>query len=363
MIFQNIAELKNKMGIPAPDNYAEVLGYHSPGDGGGGNFYWDNNSSDNINDGTIFQVNGVQNGRWKRVYSGAINVKWFGAEGNGNIDDTGSLQNCLNYSDNIYIEKGDYKITGKLSVINKSLSILSSPDAYLNKKFTGDSLIIFKDCPVINFNVNIRSSLPDVLKFNDQGIWDNIPQFRVEGLEGSIFSFQQCAMINIHNCNISDVYGYTIFFFNDGFINFTETNIHDNCFVDSCIQTWGNENINIDRNMFSNIALIPDKFTVIKNGTELPQTFSETKYAWQFGQVLSIIGNSMQVTNNVFENVSGLSIGADHNTTGTNLKESKILISNNLFQADSDRLRGANPPGFIWIENHQSAKVTGNRFT
>jgi len=60
-----------------------VLGYYAKGDGGGGLFYWDAASTEADNGGTIIQANAITTGRWKRVFSGAVNVKWFGAKGDG----------------------------------------------------------------------------------------------------------------------------------------------------------------------------------------------------------------------------------------------------------------------------------------
>ncbi len=51
--------------------------YASPGDGGGGIFMWNTNTAED-NGGTIITSPG-KTGHWKRLYSGPINVKWFGA--------------------------------------------------------------------------------------------------------------------------------------------------------------------------------------------------------------------------------------------------------------------------------------------
>jgi len=55
-------------------------GYANTGDGGEEIFFWDNSSVEADNDGTIIST-GLSEGRWKRFYSGAVNVKWFGAKG------------------------------------------------------------------------------------------------------------------------------------------------------------------------------------------------------------------------------------------------------------------------------------------
>jgi len=71
--FDNIAQLKLNSNIGRVD----ILGYYTKGDGGGGTFYWDSTSTEADNGGTIIQATGITAGRWKRVFSGAVNIKWF----------------------------------------------------------------------------------------------------------------------------------------------------------------------------------------------------------------------------------------------------------------------------------------------
>ena len=93
-----------------------VLGYHEVNDGGGGLFVYDEaEPKSNHNGGTIidstkgfptdwndssqlaswFTGDGTGNGGWKRVYDSAVNVKWFGAKGDGVTDDTKAIQTSL----------------------------------------------------------------------------------------------------------------------------------------------------------------------------------------------------------------------------------------------------------------------------
>ena len=85
-VLSTVAELKLAVGKEQGDK-AFIGGYYADGDGGGGDFYWDAVSVEADNSGTIFQVTGTATGRWKRIYSGAVDIKWFGAIGNGIIDD------------------------------------------------------------------------------------------------------------------------------------------------------------------------------------------------------------------------------------------------------------------------------------
>ncbi|MFT4093281.1 MAG: hypothetical protein QM640_06545 [Niabella sp.] len=90
----NITQLKS-LQIPS-DNYAKVLGYNDPEDDGGGDFFWDSNDVLSSEDGGLIFESTVlgSSGRWKRLYSGVINVRWFGIAGDGS-DESDKLQQAL----------------------------------------------------------------------------------------------------------------------------------------------------------------------------------------------------------------------------------------------------------------------------
>jgi len=112
MIVNSIADLRNTAGS-STNNFCTVLYYDQPRDQGGGDFFWDPNNTETDNGGTTFQVTGLSQGRWVRLYSGAINVRWFGTKGNGNTDDTSTLQHIFQVISNgraIYFPRGTYII-------------------------------------------------------------------------------------------------------------------------------------------------------------------------------------------------------------------------------------------------------------
>lgn len=75
----------------------------------GGTFIYDNSKALENNGGTIF------NG-WVRQYDGAVNVKWFGAKGDGITDDTVAIQNAINIGKNVHIPNGIYNISNELTI-------------------------------------------------------------------------------------------------------------------------------------------------------------------------------------------------------------------------------------------------------
>jgi hypothetical protein len=127
-----IADLLNVS--PSTSTVVNVLNYHSGIEGGGGVFYWDaTRDCGEHNGGTIIAHNanfppdwttGNQSlwfapmtgtGCWVRQYDGAVNVKWFGAKGDGVTDDTLSLQAAINTGASaIYVPSDTYNITDEL---------------------------------------------------------------------------------------------------------------------------------------------------------------------------------------------------------------------------------------------------------
>jgi hypothetical protein len=74
----SVAELKAV--TPVADQRVTALGDHSPGDGGGGLFYYVGKRSLPENGGTVIYSD-ADVGQWLRVFEGPINVRWFGARG------------------------------------------------------------------------------------------------------------------------------------------------------------------------------------------------------------------------------------------------------------------------------------------
>lgn len=69
---------------------ALVAGYASAGDGGGGVFRL-SNTSDTAVAGMVV-ASPTAGWQWKRVYSGAVNVRWFGAKGDGATNDETAIE-------------------------------------------------------------------------------------------------------------------------------------------------------------------------------------------------------------------------------------------------------------------------------
>ncbi len=119
-----------------------LRGYYSPGDGGGGIFQYVNSYPYNVriilgqlavgaqrpdDGGRVIVPNQCLSAtcKWVRVANGPINVKWFGAKGDGVTDDTTAINNALNDAYDrggaeVYVEPTGhpYMITNTLNISN-----------------------------------------------------------------------------------------------------------------------------------------------------------------------------------------------------------------------------------------------------
>jgi hypothetical protein len=110
--FNSIAALRLRSGTTIA-NAAKTLGYYSAGDGGGNSFCWDSTSVATDNGGTVIKPTSVSGaGRWLAVDAYTINVRQFGAKGDGVADDTAEIQSAITASNTVYFPNGTYLFSG-----------------------------------------------------------------------------------------------------------------------------------------------------------------------------------------------------------------------------------------------------------
>lgn len=98
-----------------------VLGYYAPADGGGGSFYWDDSASEPDNGGTVIApASNPPAGRWKRLWSALLSVRWFGAKGDGSNDDTAAIDRTITaaavFGGCVYFPTGTYSRSTQMTV-------------------------------------------------------------------------------------------------------------------------------------------------------------------------------------------------------------------------------------------------------
>lgn len=106
-------------------NIVITKGYAAEDDGGGGTFAWDAVGG-TCDGGTIIVPGaaiGVVGPCWRRVYDGAINVRWFGATGDGITDDSTSIQDAF---DAAAVDGGEVYFPPGIYIVGTTLSIPTS---------------------------------------------------------------------------------------------------------------------------------------------------------------------------------------------------------------------------------------------
>lgn len=113
-----VATIRELRLYSGPESILICAGYHQPGDGGGGSFFFAPADTAGEDGGTLFAAEG-RNGRWRRITSeGTLNVRWFGARGSGKVDDFPAFAAAQGASAQrdlpVHVPPGTYLLSGGL---------------------------------------------------------------------------------------------------------------------------------------------------------------------------------------------------------------------------------------------------------
>lgn len=158
--------------------YAKTKGYYSVNDGGGSEYHI--TSTESL---TEYYETLNNNLYANLIIKDKVNVKQFGAKGNGDNDDTNSIQNCINIYNNIFIPKGTYLINN-LSINKDNVKIYGE-----NKNNT--TLL----------NINEDSNAFNLIEINSC-INVEISDLKIDGDKKGKNS--PIAFINVNDCKLHD---------------------------------------------------------------------------------------------------------------------------------------------------------------
>jgi hypothetical protein len=187
-----------------------MLAVTTYGDGGGGEFRYTAASSATDDGGIVIAPN-TGSGRWVRVFTGAVNARWFGAMGDGSADDTSSLQAAIAYcsalrgtNDDttvypcIYIPTGVYKVTSTLTVQKSRITIYGDGPKNSVITRTGDFGDTLKLIPVTTGGTNSVGSCT----IREIGFYADS-----EPTTGAAIHLSDCREMTLENLHIENTFG------------------------------------------------------------------------------------------------------------------------------------------------------------
>jgi len=206
-----------------------LLGFHTKGDGGGGEFFWDSTANQNTHNGgtiidptntadlatwdasakTTWFTAGSGSGCWKRVNS-EINVQSFGTKGDAVEIDTASIQGAIDYAETlattsptrgavIFIPRGQYLLTSTLTIAQSRVSLKGEGrynTVLLRNTDYGRTILVSAGSGTLMQEINIT----DLLIRHDPS--------STEQTSTSVahIQFQAVTHGSVRNCSLSDGY-------------------------------------------------------------------------------------------------------------------------------------------------------------
>lgn len=164
--FDSINSINPLTGYTTASNHetVQVLGYYTPADGGGGEFYWDPTSTAIADGGSVIATS-LTTGRWIRIFSTfQISVKAFGAVGNNSTDDHVAIQNASNYcqtlipaSPTLYFPSAKgYNINNNTITVKPYISVWMDSFLNLNNTTFDKPCLQIGELGIVNGTLNCR---------------------------------------------------------------------------------------------------------------------------------------------------------------------------------------------------------------
>jgi len=195
--------------IPAAPVTATVKGFSAAGDGGGGAVFWDPTYAGAVNSVTSYRPTLAVIGAWFRIFSGAINVLWAGAKGDGATDDLAALNRAVLA---VPVTGGGLYFPGNVNTVR----IYKTTDS---TTFTGyANLVVYSDgLAAIKQATNKRGFTFDTCTDVEVHSMQFLGTIQVDGgnpggpnISQAGITLETCTAVKIHHCVFKNLGGYGV---------------------------------------------------------------------------------------------------------------------------------------------------------
>jgi hypothetical protein len=216
-----------------PPKTVFVKFFRFPEDGGGGEFYWDPSKSKTAHNGgtiidpskldqisvwpgTWFTPVGAGVGCWVRLVSGVLNVRMFGALGNGSTDDAPAIQGAAVAigavgRGELYFPAGDYRLGSKVYIAECDIFLRGAGVDCTNLVWTNlNGGIVFTDTTGVSAEDRSTFSISDLTLSTTRAYGGTALAFNYSAIN-PVVPFGDASTVKIRNVDIRgfDFYGTT----------------------------------------------------------------------------------------------------------------------------------------------------------
>lgn len=215
-MFDNVAGMKLATNF-TNGSFARTLGFYNKGDKGGATYKIRTKTNDDTADEMTLIALSDSTLIAELIKTNVMNVKQFGAKGDGSNDDTTFIQTALNNSVNVTIPSGTYMIDAETTLLpNNNNRIVLDNDAIL--KAIPNNLETYRIIHIVNRNnIEICGGTIEGERSNhdgDTGEWG--VGIRIAGTSNNIY---------IHDINIKNTWGDGITVFTSGTVKTEKVHI------------------------------------------------------------------------------------------------------------------------------------------
>lgn len=152
--FNSVADMKADTTLEAT-YYVKTLGYYEANDGGGADYLIREATAEDVDDGG--SIHFIDNGLVAElIVEDSVNVKQFGAKGDGVTDDTVAIQTAINLSKKIIVDSNVYTTSGLQLINNTNIHFDNSTIKIIPNDKSAYSVIGIKNSNNINLTGNVH---------------------------------------------------------------------------------------------------------------------------------------------------------------------------------------------------------------